>query len=176
MDGIDTQRLARTYEPVLLFSRDGQGVDESFFPMDAAQFVAGSRLYAEGTTLVRPAGGLTLEVLAALPESEYSMRLFLRIQAESAADGAAQDRIAAASFLTSGCPASIATSSVATEMIAGLTLLEAEALTRDDYANAIGGLPKSKQHCSVLARAAVRAAIENWRASPPAGEAVDAGT
>ncbi len=105
-----------------------------------------------------------------------SMRLFLRIQAESAADGAAQDRIAAASFLTSGCPASIATSSVATEMIAGLTLPEAEALTRDDYANAIGGLPKSKQHCSVLARAAVRAAIENWRASPPAGEAVDAGT
>ncbi len=70
MDGVDTHRLARTYEPVLLFSRDGQGVDESFFPMDAAQFVAGARLYGEGTRLVRPAGGLTLDVLAAAPASE----------------------------------------------------------------------------------------------------------
>lgn len=103
-----------------------------------------------------------------------SMRLFLRIQAGEPADGAGQERIVAASFLTSGCPASIATSSVATEMIAGLTLPEAEALTRDDYANAIGGLPKSKQHCSVLARTAVRAAIESWRASRPAGAGEDA--
>ena len=70
MDGIDTELLARSYEPVLLFSRDGRGIDESFFPMDAAQFVADSRLYAEGTALVRPAGELTLDVLAALPKSE----------------------------------------------------------------------------------------------------------
>jgi len=104
-----------------------------------------------------------------------SMRLFLRIESETRETGAGQERVAAASFLTSGCPASIATSSVATEIIAGLTLPEAEALTREDYANAIGGLPKSKQHCSVLARAAVRAAIENWRASRPAGEAANAG-
>ena len=83
-----------------------------------------------------------------------SMRLFLRI------DGG---RVAAASFLPSGCPASIATSSVATEMITGMALEEAEALTRERVAEAVGGLPKSKLHCSVLAAAAVRLAIEAWR-------------
>ena len=75
-----------------------------------------------------------------------------------------EPRIAAASFLTSGCPASIATSSVSTVMLTGLTLPEAEALTRDDFAEAVGGLPKPKLHCSVLAQAAVRNAITEWRA------------
>ncbi len=86
-----------------------------------------------------------------------SMRLFLRLDQ-------GEQRIAAASFLTSGCPASIATSSVATEMITGLTLDEAESITREQFADALGGLPKSKLHCSVLAQAAVRNAIAQWRA------------
>ncbi len=83
-----------------------------------------------------------------------SLRLFLRID-----DG----RIAAASFLSSGCPASIATSSAATELVAGLQLDDAVALTRERYAEAVGGLPRSKIHCSVLAASAVRQAIEQWR-------------
>jgi nitrogen fixation NifU-like protein len=83
-----------------------------------------------------------------------SLRLFLKIE-----DG----HVARASFLTSGCPASIATSSAATEMLAGRTLEDAEALGRDDYAEAVGGLPKSKVHCSVLAASAVRQAIGEWR-------------
>lgn len=83
-----------------------------------------------------------------------SLRLFLKIEA---------GRVARASFLTSGCPASIATSSAATEMLAGRTLEDAEALSRDDYAEAAGGLPKSKVHCSVLAASAVRQAIAEWR-------------
>ena len=86
-----------------------------------------------------------------------SLRLFLHI------DG---DRIERASFLSSGCPASIATSSVATEMVTGLSLAEAEALTREDYTEAVGGLPKSKMHCSVLAATAVRNAIADWRRRP----------
>lgn len=87
-----------------------------------------------------------------------SLRLFLRI------DG---DRIARASFLSSGCPASIATSSIATEMITGLLLDEAKALTREDFTEAVGGLPKSKVHCSVLAAAAVRNAVADWRGRGP---------
>jgi nitrogen fixation NifU-like protein len=83
-----------------------------------------------------------------------SLRLFLRFE-----DG----KVAGASFLTSGCPASIATSSAATELLVGLPLDEAVALTRDDYAAAVGGLPKSKVHCSVLAASAVRQAVEEWR-------------
>lgn len=89
-----------------------------------------------------------------------SLRMFLRIE-----DG----KVSRASFLTSGCPASIATSSAATEMLAGRTIEEAEALSRDDYAEAVGGLPKSKVHCSVLAASAVRQAIAEWRKQQVAG-------
>ncbi len=91
-----------------------------------------------------------------------SLRLFLRIE-----DG----RIAGASFLASGCPATIGTSSAATEMLPGRTVEEAEALAREDYAAAVGGLPRSKLHCSVLAAAAVRNAVAGWRARTERGGA-----
>ena len=84
-----------------------------------------------------------------------SLRMFLKIE-----DG----RVARASFLSSGCPASIATSSAATELVVGLTPEAAATLSRDDYANAVGGLPKAKVHCSVLAASAVSQAVEQWRA------------
>ena len=100
------------------------------------------------------------EAFVTNPVCGDSMRMFLRFEGVEGAE-----RIAAASFLSSGCPASIATSSVATEMVTGRTPEEAEALTRDDFADAVGGLPKSKVHCSVLAAAAVRNAIASWRAS-----------
>ncbi len=93
-----------------------------------------------------------------------SMRIFLRIEDE---------RVTAASFLTSGCPASIGTSSAATELLIGRSLDEAAALSREDYAEAVGGLPKSKLHCSVLAAAAVREAIEGWRGDHAATEAAE---
>jgi nitrogen fixation NifU-like protein len=83
-----------------------------------------------------------------------SMRLYLRVEA---------GRISRASFLTSGCPASIATSSVATELVTGLTLEEAEAIPREQFAEAVGGLPASKVHCSVLASQAIRNAAVDWR-------------
>lgn len=83
-----------------------------------------------------------------------SMRLMLRISG---------DRIVEARFQTAGCPAAIATSSACTEMIRGLTLEEAARLTREDFARAVGGLPPSKMHCSVLAADALRAAIDDYR-------------
>ena len=89
-----------------------------------------------------------------------SLRLFLRIE---------DDRIVRASFLSSGCPASIATSSAATELLAGKPLAEAEAMPREAYSDAVGGLPKSKIHCSVLAASAVRQAVGEWRKRQQAG-------
>ena len=83
-----------------------------------------------------------------------TMRLTLRING---------GRIAEARFQASGCPAAIATSSVCTEMIRGLSPAEAEALTKEQYAAALGGLPPSKMHCSVLAADAVRAAAADHR-------------
>ena len=82
-----------------------------------------------------------------------TMRLTLRING---------GRVVEACFQTSGCPAAIATSSVCTEMIRGQTLAEAEALTKEDYAAALGGLPAGKMHCSVLAADTVRAAAADY--------------
>jgi nitrogen fixation NifU-like protein len=83
-----------------------------------------------------------------------TMRLMIRVQ-----DG----RIAAARWQTVGCPAAIATSSIATEMITGRRLDEVVTLTKEQIAEAAGGLPPSKLHCSVLAADALRAAVADYR-------------
>jgi len=65
-------------------------------------------------------------------------------------------------FKTFGCGAAIATSSIATEMIKGKTIDEALKLTNNAVAEALGGLPKVKMHCSVLAEQAVRSAVDDY--------------
>jgi nitrogen fixation NifU-like protein len=64
---------------------------------------------------------------------------------------------------TRGCPPAIATSSFASEMVAGWTLAQVDGLTREAIAEAIGGLPKDKVHCSVLAADALKAAVADYR-------------
>ena len=75
----------------------------------------------------------------------------------------ADDRIAGIRFKTLGCGAAIATSSIMTEMALGKTLEEAEAITRDEVAGNLGGLPPNKMHCSNLAADGLRAAIADYR-------------
>ncbi len=78
------------------------------------------------------------------------LHLYLKI-----ADG----KITAASFKVQGCPPSIAAGSALTELITGLTVEEARDLTPADITRALESLPRNKEHCSVLAIDALRAAL-----------------
>lgn len=65
-------------------------------------------------------------------------------------------------FLVFGCTASIATSSMITEMAKGKTIEEALAITEKELIDALDGLPQSKLHCSVLGVKGLRSAIDNY--------------
>jgi len=65
-------------------------------------------------------------------------------------------------FESYGCASNIATGSIITELARGKTLDEAKKITWQEASEALGGLPKIKVHCSVLAIEGLRSAIENY--------------
>ncbi len=82
------------------------------------------------------------------------MEVYIRI------DG---DRITDAKFRTFGCGSAIATTSMTTEMVKGMSLDDAMKLTRQDVADELDGLPPIKMHCSNLAADALHEAIKSYR-------------
>jgi len=68
-------------------------------------------------------------------------------------------------FKTFGCGAAIATSSMVTEMVKGKSIDEALKVNNKQVAEALGGLPPVKMHCSNLAADALREAINNYKKS-----------
>lgn len=73
------------------------------------------------------------------------------------------NRLADVKFKTFGCGAAIAVSSMITEMAKGKTLDEAMKISNKDVAEALGGLPPNKLHCSNLGADALHSAIKNYR-------------
>lgn len=78
------------------------------------------------------------------------MRLSLRVR-----DG----RIEAARFLAYGCPPTLVCGSATAEMVEGLSVDQALAVTRQNIVDAIGGLSTRKQHAAALAIETLRAAL-----------------
>jgi len=72
------------------------------------------------------------------------------------------DRIEDIKFQTLGCGAAIATSSIVTEMAKGMTLADAVAITKNQVAEELGGLPPAKMHCSVLATDGLKVAVDDY--------------
>ncbi|MFA4965317.1 MAG: Fe-S cluster assembly scaffold protein NifU [Thermoleophilia bacterium] len=72
------------------------------------------------------------------------------------------DHIADIKFKTFGCGAAVATSSMVTEMVMGKSLAEAAEISNRAVAEALGGLPANKMHCSNLAADALHLAIQDY--------------
>lgn len=72
------------------------------------------------------------------------------------------DRIEDVKFKTFGCGAAVATSSMVTEMVMGKSLQEAADISNKAVAEALGGLPPNKMHCSNLAADALHLAIQDY--------------
>ena len=71
------------------------------------------------------------------------------------------DLIKDVKFKTYGCGSAIASSTLFVDMLKGKTIAEAKQIKDKDIAEALE-LPPIKLHCSVLAEASIRKAIEEW--------------
>jgi nitrogen fixation protein NifU and related proteins len=82
------------------------------------------------------------------------MELYIKVKDDTVTD---------AKFKTFACGAAIATSSMVTEMVKGKSIDDALKISNAAVAEALGGLPAVKMHCSVLAEEALQSAITDYR-------------
>jgi nitrogen fixation NifU-like protein len=82
----------------------------------------------------------------------------MRLQIKVSDEGVIED----ARFKTYGCGSAIASSSLVTEWVKGMTLDQASELKNSRIAEELA-LPPVKIHCSVLAEDAIKAAVEDYR-------------
>jgi nitrogen fixation protein NifU and related proteins len=66
-------------------------------------------------------------------------------------------------FQTFGCVAAIAVSNMVSDLAKGKTVAEAQKITKKSVAEALGGLPPNKMHCSNLGADALALAIQNYQ-------------
>jgi nitrogen fixation NifU-like protein len=82
------------------------------------------------------------------------MELYIKVKDNTITD---------AMFKTFGCGAAIATSSMVTELVKGKSIDQALKISNSAVAEALGGLPPVKMHCSVLAEEALKSAIDDYK-------------
>ncbi len=95
---------------------------------------------------------------AALHNCGDIMRMFIKVGKRNG-----EEYVEDVKFQTLGCGAAISTSSMITTMVKGKPISEALKITNKAVAEALGGLPKNKLHCSVLAADALKKAIEDYQ-------------
>lgn len=82
------------------------------------------------------------------------MRIYLKINEDEVIEDI--------KFKTFGCGSAVASSSMATTLVKGMSVKEALAFSNKTVLNALGGLPVVKVHCSLLAEQALKAAIYDY--------------
>lgn len=87
------------------------------------------------------------------PKCGDIMRMYIKVE---------NDTIVDVKFMTFGCGAAIATSSMATDLVKGKRIEDALKLTNKAVMEALDGLPAVKVHCSVLAEQAIKAAVSDY--------------
>jgi nitrogen fixation NifU-like protein len=84
-----------------------------------------------------------------------TMEIYLRVRG---------DRIINATFWTDGCGTTIASGSMATELVKGKSVAEVLKISSNTILEELGGLPEESIHCSVLAANTLREAIKDYLA------------
>lgn len=87
------------------------------------------------------------------PKCGDIMRMYIKVE---------NDIIEDVKFMTFGCGAAIATSSMATDLVKGKKIEDALKLTNKAVMEALDGLPPVKVHCSVLAEQAIKSAVADY--------------
>ena len=98
------------------------------------------------------------------PKCGDVMKVYLKVEKRKVR-GKTEEYIKDIKVQTLGCGAAIATSSIATEFVKGKSVDEALKITNQKIVKALGGLPKVKYHCSLLAEQGIKEAIKNYQRS-----------
>lgn len=95
------------------------------------------------------------------------MRIFIKINIRKIKDKRLkikdEEYISEIKFQTLGCGAAIASSSIATEIVKGKTIKEAQKITSKQIAEQMGKFPPAKYHCSILAEEGIKKAIKDYQ-------------
>ncbi|MBT3405890.1 iron-sulfur cluster assembly scaffold protein [Candidatus Woesearchaeota archaeon] len=88
------------------------------------------------------------------PKCGDVMELFIKVE---------DNKISEIKFQTFGCATAIASTDALCELAKGMTLEDAEKISKQDIVDYLGGMPAIKVHCSILGEEALREAIKDYR-------------